>query len=177
MSSNNRLVTVEDDDDFDVDNMDFDLPTDAGPSSTPYSASQPLSAQQQTLLSQFTGASGSSSHPAGSTRVIPTSEVGRFKHYIQLYPIYLDARRPHKNGERRVSKAKSVPYPKAQEIAEVCGRFLGIEPVLEPEKTHPKDWENPGRVRVLLKHKESGRLVNPDIPDSEFPPQNCIEQR
>ena len=34
--------------------------------------------------------------------------------------------------------------------------------MFEPDKTHPKDWANPGRVRVLLKGKD-GKLTDPDI--------------
>jgi signal recognition particle subunit SRP19 len=102
----------------------------------------------------------------GNTRIIPSSDISKFKHYAQVYPIYIDAARPHKNGQRRIGKAKAVPYPKAQEIAEVCGRFLGLPPVLEVEKTHPKDWANPGRVRVLIVDKDTGKPINKDVPDS-----------
>ena len=162
------------DEDFDVDNMDFDLPAAppvASSSRGPAPAvpvGQPMSAQQRALLSQFAGSDPSSSmHQMGNTKVISTSELSKFKHYAQVYPIYIDAGRPHKNGQRRISKAKAVPYPKAQEIAEVCGRFLGLPPILEPEKTHPKDWQNPGRVRVLIVDKETGKPINKDVPDSE----------
>lgn len=178
--------------DFDVDNMDFDLPTGpllapAAPSSSsarastsgaggaaaassssssarPFSqaALNNLSHSQEALLHSF--AAG----PSGSqAKVIPTSDVGKFKHYQVIYPIYIDARRPHKNGERRVSRAKAVKFPKAQEIAEVCGRYFGLSPVYEPEKTHPRDWANPGRVRVLIKDQD-GKLTNSSIPDSEW---------
>jgi hypothetical protein len=36
---------------------------------------------------------------------------------------------------------------------------------VEPEKLHPKDWANPGRVRVQVK-KENGQLANPNIKNS-----------
>lgn len=165
------VAEIDSDEEFDVDNMDFDLPTGPPVASSSRGGGgglgQPLNAQQQALLSQFAGADPSNSmHQMGSTRVIPTSDVGKFKHYAQLYPIYIDAARPHKNGSRKISKAKAVTYPKAQEIAEVCGRFLGLQPILEPEKTHPKDWANPGRVRVLIVSKETGKPINKDVPDS-----------
>jgi hypothetical protein len=38
---------------------------------------------------------------------------------------------------------------------------------LEPEKLHPKDWANPGRVRVLLKD-ENGKLMNSKIKNSKL---------
>ena len=38
---------------------------------------------------------------------------------------------------------------------------LGLATVFEPDKSHPKDWSNPGRVRVLL--KQDGKPTNPNI--------------
>ena len=150
----------------DVDDLDYDLP-DAPPaaSGSSFSRRNPasLSAQQQAMLGSFAGTSGSSSN----TRVIPTADAAKFKHYSILYPIYIDAKRAHKSGERRVNKAKAIRFPKAQEMAEVCGRFFGLSPLYEPEKTHPRDWANPGRVRVLLRDA-SGKTVNVQVPDSEF---------
>ena len=34
----------------------------------------------------------------------------------------------------------------------------------QPDKTHPKDWENPGRVKVLI--RVDGKPVNSGIKDS-----------
>lgn len=167
------------DDDFDVDNMDFDLPS-APVASRPAastsrggqaSASSAQLNAQQAMLNSF---AGSSSGPAyagrvggqNSTRIIGAEDSSKYKHYQSIYPIYIDASKARKSGERRVSKGRAIRFPKAQEIAEVCGRYLGLSPVFEPEKVHPRDWANPGRVRVLLKD-ESGKLVNPKITDSE----------
>lgn len=167
------------DDDFDVDNMDFDLPSAPVPSSSssrpsasssrgPASGSTAqFNTQQQAMPSSFAGSSSGS--PFGSmnqTRMVNAEDPSKYKHYQTIYPIYIDASKARKNGQRRVSKAKAIRYPKAQEIAEVCGRFFGLSPVFEPEKTHPRDWANPGRVRVLLKD-DNGKLVNPKITDSE----------
>jgi signal recognition particle subunit SRP19 len=69
--------------------------------------------------------------------------------YQVLYPIYFDASRTRAEG-RRVSKSQAVSDPLAVEIAAACQR-LRLNPVLEPTKLHPKDWANPGRVRVLIK--------------------------
>ncbi|GAM35295.1 signal recognition particle 19 kDa protein [Talaromyces pinophilus] len=41
-------------------------------------------------------------------------------------------------------------------------KTLRVEGGFEPEKLHPKDWANPGRVRVLLKD-EDGNLLNPRV--------------
>lgn len=72
-----------------------------------------------------------------------------------LYPVYFDATRSRAEG-RRVSAALAVKNPLAREIANACGR-LGLETLFEPEKTHPKDWANPGRVKVK---KHSGSVAN-----------------
>ncbi|OAQ73047.1 signal recognition particle protein Sec65 [Pochonia chlamydosporia 170] len=66
-----------------------------------------------------------------------------------LYPIYFDASRTLSQG-RRVPSSLAVRNPLAREIANACSR-LRLPTLLEPEKTHPKDWANPGRVKVGLK--------------------------
>jgi signal recognition particle subunit SRP19 len=66
-----------------------------------------------------------------------------------LYPIYFDASRTLSQG-RRVPASLAVRNPLAREIASACSR-LHLPTLLEPEKTHPKDWANPGRVKVGLK--------------------------
>lgn len=40
--------------------------------------------------------------------------------------------------------------PLAKEISTACAK-LGLETLFEPDKTHPKDWSNPGRVKVRVK--------------------------
>ncbi|KAF2492384.1 signal recognition particle, SRP19 subunit [Lophium mytilinum] len=75
----------------------------------------------------------------------------RSKHWQCLYPIYFDSSRTRAQG-RRVGREQAVPNPLAREIAEATAS-LGLNVVFEPEKTHPKDWSNPGRVRVLVKEK------------------------
>jgi signal recognition particle subunit SRP19 len=154
----------------DIDDMDYELP----PVSAPSSSSSTSKSKVQ--VNPFTASLASSF--ADKPNIITTDEASRFKHYQVIYPIYIDARFAHKNGERRVSKARAVKYPKAQEIAEVCGRVLGLAPVFEPEKTHPRDWQNPGRVRILIKDKASGRLLNPAIKDSTLTLRSlCLEFR
>lgn len=61
---------------------------------------------------------------------------------------------------RRVPRSKSLWWPQAAHIARACAS-LGIPSVLEPEKTHPADWENPGRVKVQL--SRDGVPVNPRV--------------
>lgn len=71
--------------------------------------------------------------------------------YQCLYPVYFDATRSRAQG-RRISASLAVRNPLAREIANACSR-LRLQTVLEPEKTHPKDWSNPGRVKVALKSR------------------------
>lgn len=58
----------------------------------------------------------------------------------------------------------AVENPLAREIVEACN-LMGLKTVFEPGKMHPRDWANPGRVRVEL--KVEGKAVNPRIKNSE----------
>ena len=61
-----------------------------------------------------------------------------------------------------MSKKYAVENPLAREIVDACN-MQGFQTVFEPTKTHPKDWANPGRVRVLLKEDkvaQHGRIKN-----------------
>ncbi|CAG9979446.1 unnamed protein product [Clonostachys byssicola] len=69
--------------------------------------------------------------------------------YQCLYPIYFDASRSRSEG-RRVPSSLAVRNPLAREIANACSR-LRLPTLLEPDKIHPQDWANPGRVKVGLK--------------------------
>ncbi|KAF2969472.1 hypothetical protein GQX73_g4136 [Xylaria multiplex] len=71
------------------------------------------------------------------------------KDYQMLYPVYFDATRSRAEG-RRVPSNLAVKNPLAREIANACAA-LRLSPVFEAHRTHPKDWANPGRVRVALK--------------------------
>lgn len=53
----------------------------------------------------------------------------------------------------------AVKDPLAREIANACSR-LGLPTLLEPDKVHPKDWSNPGRVKVGLKKNPSAKINN-----------------
>ncbi|KAH8922922.1 signal recognition particle, SRP19 subunit [Atractiella rhizophila] len=87
-----------------------------------------------------------------------------WRRWITVYPIYFDLKRPHKKGQRRVPNEKAVIYPLAQDIANAASR-LGFRVVLEADKTHPADWANPGRVRIMLKNETTGKPTNPRIPN------------
>lgn len=76
-------------------------------------------------------------------------DTAQFKTWICLYPIYFDAGKSAKQG-RRVAVEQAVASPLAKTVADAA-KTLGFSVVFEPQKTHPADWSNPGRVRVQLK--------------------------
>jgi signal recognition particle subunit SRP19 len=94
-----------------------------------------------------------------SPAIKTSTDREKSKHYQCLYPIYFDKSRTRAEG-RRVGKELAVDSPLAREMADAAAD-LGLRTVFEPDKTHPKDWANPGRVRVLLKHE--GKLVDDDV--------------
>lgn len=85
------------------------------------------------------------------------------KHFQCLYPVYFDKSRSRTEG-RKVGAELAVENPLARDIVDAV-QMLGLSAGFEPEKLHPKDWTNPGRVRVMLKDS-NGRLVNPKIKNS-----------
>lgn len=88
------------------------------------------------------------------------------RHFQCLYPVYFDRTRTRAEG-RKVGAELAVENPLARDIVDAV-QLLGLSAGFEPEKLHPKDWANPGRVRVLLKD-EKGHLVHPDIKNSWLP--------
>jgi signal recognition particle subunit SRP19 len=92
------------------------------------------------------------------------------KSYQCIYPIYFDASRSREEG-RRVKKEDAVRNPLARDIVDalqwVAGQVgFALQIVFEPSKCHPKDWANPGRVRVEV--KRGGEGVCKGIRNSEF---------
>ncbi|KAI0427981.1 signal recognition particle, SRP19 subunit [Xylaria sp. FL1042] len=79
----------------------------------------------------------------------PGLQPNDIKDYQMLYPVYFDATRTRGEG-RRVPSTLAIPNPLAREIANACAA-LRLSPIFEAHRTHPKDWANPGRVRIALK--------------------------
>ncbi|KAF8886491.1 signal recognition particle, SRP19 subunit [Infundibulicybe gibba] len=101
--------------------------------------------------------------PSQSSRSVPqntVTDITPYKRWTCLYPIYIDAKRPYGTGQRRVERAKSVWWPLSKDMADAANR-LGLGTLHEVNKSHPRDWENPGRVRVQW--KKDGKLMNPMI--------------
>ncbi|KAJ5114298.1 signal recognition particle 19 kDa protein [Penicillium alfredii] len=105
--------------------------------------------------------------PASMPTPMPEPQREIPRHFQCLYPVYFDKTRSRAEG-RKVGSELAVENPLAREIADAV-QLLGFKVGLEPEKLHPKDWANPGRVRVLLKN-EDGKLVNPKIKNSASVP-------
>lgn len=87
------------------------------------------------------------------------------KTYQCLYPIYFDSTRTKAQG-RRVGSKLAVPNPLAYNLVMAARDTLGstaLHVAFEPDKTHPKDWANPGRVRIQLFDKDTRRPLHPQI--------------
>jgi signal recognition particle subunit SRP19 len=98
-----------------------------------------------------------------------TADEAKYKDFQCIYPIYFDRNRTRKEG-RRVGTEGAVENPLAREIVAACGK-LGLETLFEPTKMHPKDWANPGRVKVKLKGGQTNVITN-----SSFPLMSVDEQ-
>jgi signal recognition particle subunit SRP19 len=93
------------------------------------------------------GGPGGSAYPTMQT----TTDESPYKSFQCLYPVYFDSTRTRAEG-RRVPRSLAVPNPLAIEIVQACAN-LRLQTVLEAGKLHPKDWANPGRVKVNLRQQ------------------------
>ncbi|RQM07654.1 hypothetical protein DH86_00001676 [Scytalidium sp. 3C] len=92
------------------------------------------------------------------TQFHTTEDDSKYKDFQCIYPIYFDANRTRAEG-RRVGKELAVENPMAREIVAACGR-LRLETLFEPAKSHPKDWANPGRVKIKIKGGNNPSIKN-----------------
>jgi len=180
--SNPRIEEVEDDSDndigdpaeMDLDAFDFARPQQTGltPAMDPAASQMTPDAIQQILQSQSAGpAQGGRPQLSDKDRQrLEREKVERTKNFQCIYPVYFDSTRSREQG-RRVKKADAVPNPLAREIVDALSQIgnsmnVPLQIVFEPHKGHPKDWGNPGRVRVLV--KKDGRAVSAKIQNSMF---------
>lgn len=82
------------------------------------------------------------------TKFQKATDESKYKSFQCLYPVYFDKTRSRAGG-RRVGRENAVENPLAREIVAACGR-LRLDTLFEPAKLHPKDWANPGRVKVKI---------------------------
>ncbi|KAJ7201708.1 signal recognition particle, SRP19 subunit [Mycena pura] len=96
--------------------------------------------------------------PPGPNSRNTVTDITPYKSWTCVYPIYIDAKRAYGTGQRRVPRANAVWWPLSKDIADAANS-MGLPTLHEVNKSHPRDWENPGRVRVQW--KKDGKLVNP----------------
>lgn len=167
------MPTLEEISDDDIDNMDFD-PSEFDPRN-PFAKNKPSTSlrtastsqqqpqqQQQPNLPLFPDIPmsippGGAGAPGGPKILSNESDLAQFKDWLMLYPVYFDASKSREDG-RRISKTKAVENPLAQTLVEAV-KSLGLRVMFETMKTHPRDWANPGRVRVSLP-KDHPRIKN-----------------
>ncbi|GAA5990671.1 hypothetical protein JCM5350_001841 [Sporobolomyces pararoseus] len=142
--------------------------TSSSTTSTPIASSSSSSSRQPEIP-----ISGPQIGPDGQPIIPKALKIGQFgqlfkvdqddfKGWDMIYPIYVDTKQPQQaSGGRRVSKSVGLEWPLAEQMAKAC-RMIGYETVFEPLKCHPKDWANPGRIRVQLK-KPDGTPTIPSI--------------
>ncbi|KAK4155034.1 signal recognition particle, SRP19 subunit [Chaetomidium leptoderma] len=109
------------------------------------SQSRPTQQQQAQPLPHRPAPAATGGFPQMQT----TTDEKAYKSFQCLYPVYFDATRTRAQG-RRVPRTLAVANPLAIEIVQACAN-LRLQTVLEAGKLHPKDWANPGRVKVNLR--------------------------
>ncbi|SPO05690.1 related to signal recognition particle protein Sec65 [Cephalotrichum gorgonifer] len=149
--SHPRIEEVSDSDPSEGDISDFDE-ADIMMANTP-AATKPATAPSIPHLAQqfrppASGPPGGG--PPGGPKTFYTSaqDAKQYADFSCLYPIYFSALHTRQEG-RRVSKDLAVKNPLARDLAHACSQ-LGLQVLFEPGKSHPRDWSNPGRVRVRL---------------------------
>jgi len=154
-----------------MDPSDFDPSSIIAPANIPPASSRqqpPSSARQMPARPMPRQAAA---HPESlAAQMRDSAEVQRqreaVKRWQSLYPVYFDVTRSSREG-RRVGRKLAVKNPLAREVAEGAAA-LGLQVAFEPSKMHPKDWANPGRVKVRLRG-EDGKVLVPDIQNSQCP--------
>lgn len=96
----------------------------------------------------------------------PKPNKEAIKTYQTLYPVYFDASRTRATG-RRVPVSLASPNPLARTLVDAlqsaCGPRHALPIAFEPDKLHPKDWANPGRVRIQLYSPGTHTPLHPAI--------------
>ncbi|KAJ1643601.1 signal recognition particle subunit [Coemansia asiatica] len=116
---------------LDVDDIDFPIPTERP--STPPPQAIPIE-----------GIRIGQSLPG--MRVV--NDASKFKDWICLYPLYFDKSRSLEQG-RKVPLGKAIFAPHGRQLS-VAVKQAGFNVCYEPNKRHPRDFFNAGRVRVEL---------------------------
>ncbi|KAK6465237.1 signal recognition particle subunit [Scheffersomyces coipomensis] len=175
-----RKPQLEEIDDDDIDNMDLDITKFDPNLKTPIAPLRPepviTRSQDQepplfpplpinnNMVPPAPVSSSGSKNSATDKDVLDTNKLSKeerdqIKKFQIVYPCYFDLNRSHAEG-RRVSTDRAVENPLAKTVSDAC-RFFGLPAILELDKSHPQDFGNPGRVRVMLKDTDGVSLINP----------------
>eukprot|EP00026_Physarum_polycephalum_P009861 Phypoly_transcript_09998.p1 GENE.Phypoly_transcript_09998~~Phypoly_transcript_09998.p1 ORF type:complete len:134 (+),score=20.29 Phypoly_transcript_09998:926-1327(+) len=89
-----------------------------------------------------------------------TSTLPSTKKWKIIYPCYLSSKRSANEG-RQVPKEYCVENPTLQGMFEVLKTF-GLPFEIELNKTHPRDFGVPGRIKVRI-YSDDHKPLNPEI--------------
>jgi signal recognition particle subunit SRP19 len=188
--SNARIEEVDDDEladdpeEMDLDAFDFARPQGKSLGRTEVADDEQESSimTPQAIQAMLAGQTASTGSGAGGPQTARMPQMGAkeqermarerqelVKSYQCIYPVYFDETRS-RDGGRRVSKADAVPNPLAREIVDALAHIgntqgIALQIALDPMKTHPKDWANPGRVKVEI--KKHGKPISSKINNSK----------
>lgn len=163
MSSRPVLEEIDDDD---IDNLDMDIAQFDPTLRTPIAPLRPqptvVRSQDQDLPKQpliLDDVVNVDKKEIVDSNNFTDDDRKRLQSFQVLYPCYFDKNRSHKEG-RRISVDKAVVNPLAKTISDAC-RALHLNTFLELDKSHPQDFGNPGRVRILIKDKfDNGKVMD-----------------
>lgn len=162
--ANPRIEEVDDasdPDEMDLDAFDFAKPAQGGLQSAMDPSQTQISPEvlQQMLGQQIApdpSQTGRGPQMSDKEREgFQAEQKEKTKQYQCIYPVYFDSTRSREDG-RRVRKENAVPNPLARDIVDALQHIGNTQSIpfqiaFEPAKTHPRDWANPGRIRVLVK--------------------------
>ncbi|KAJ3262231.1 hypothetical protein HK103_002644 [Boothiomyces macroporosus] len=156
------------DDEFDVDNMDFDLPPE-----DPIPLSTPLGALGQGLggpmgmpglgagLPQGFGMPGMAQGmpvmaPPNAVEMQKQQEL--IKDWVAVYPVYINCEKSISQG-RRIPSGFAVKDPAAIYMGQAA-KLLGYDVALELNKRHPRDPFTFGRLRIKFKNDDGAPFIS-----------------
>lgn len=168
-----EMDDISDPEEMDVDAFDFARPSGKLEPAMDASSSQLSGGQLEQLLQSQSQSQPQQAAPPMDDRQrerLQMEQREKSKQYQCIYPVYFDSTRSREHG-RRVKREMAVPNPLARDLVDALQDVgvrlqVPLQIVFEPAKSHPKDWANPGRVRVLV--KKDGKAVNSKIKNSMF---------
>ncbi|KAI9199466.1 signal recognition particle, SRP19 subunit [Polychytrium aggregatum] len=167
-----RSTAYIEDDDEDIDEMDFDLPTDLVSNLTIQDVDGPLLQLADGSDEPETSLVPSASVSARRAQILqqqqqqqqqlqqPSAE--EIKNWVSIYPVNIDADKSMAGG-RRVPKAVAVAEPSIVYMF-AAAQALNLPCMVENDKRHPRDPFAFGRLRVCLKDPQ-GHPVRAAIPN------------